>query len=492
MQEKKLTVGATYQSVVEATVVGDFDVIVVGGGTAGVVAAIAAARNGAKVLMIERSGCLGGMMTGGNAGLTTYIAHAHDAEKNRELVETLNRDPSSVQIVGGIPMEITKRLMGTKAAIGTNGLAGTYVFTAPEDFKLLLLSMMEEAGVELMLHSLLVDTIKSQNTIEGVVFENKSGRQIVSARMFIDTTGDGDLAAKTGAPFAAGVSETDLSAKHGVPIGSMQPMGVMFRVGNVYIEKSFDYLDKHPEHFGIQGCAMMTSAEVRHDFDKGNMVTFRITGLAGTTTGRVGKTRTIQIYNTPLPGVFTCCCPMHKGNGLDVDDLTNAEIAMAKLVHRWVVEMRESIPGFEEMYLLDCPEIGVRETRHFEGEYVLNFEDIYTKRDFKDTIGRGSHHIDISPLPEGLAEKAYDKGNWYFNIPYRCLVPKHVDNLLLAGRCISNTHEASGCTRPTTPCMITGEAAGTAAAMCVKGNTRPVDLDTDQLRKALSDQGVIL
>ena len=153
--------------------------------------------------------------------------------------------------------------------------------------------------------------------------------------------------------------------------------------------------------------------------------------------------------------------------------------------------MKRSLPGFEDAYLIDAPEICVRESRHFRGEYVLDIEDVFSQRVFKDSIGRGCHPIDIRPIPESLRERPLSR-RWYFHIPYRCLLPKRVDNVLLAGRCISNTHEAAGCTRPTVQCMVTGEAAGTAAAMCLEQNVRPLGLDTGQLRQRLVAQGVLL
>lgn len=192
-----------------------------------------------------------------------------------------------------------------------------------------------------------------------------------------------------------------------------------------------------------------------------------------------------------MSGVFTCCCPDVSGSGLDVEDLTKAEVAMAKMTYLWVQEMRQHIPGFENCHLRDCPDIGVRETRHFRGEYVLDIHDILTQRQYEDTIGRGSHPIDVSPIPQEL--KDVKIGNhWHFNIPYRSLVPCEIDNLLLAGRCISCTHEASGCVRPSVQCMVTGQAAGTAAAMCAAKTIPPRELNTDQLRQKLTEQNVVL
>ncbi len=143
------------------------------------------------------------------------------------------------------------------------------------------------------------------------------------------------------------------------------------------------------------------------------------------------------------------------------------------------------------MTLLDVPEIQVRETRHIQGDYVLNIEDIHLTRDFSDAIGRGSHVIDTSPVPEALKNFVLPP-RWQFSIPYRCLMPRDVSNLLLAGRCISATHEVSGYTRVTAQCMIAGEAAGVAAAMCAREGLAPRDINVAQLRRTLAAQGVIL
>ena len=477
----KLEVGTEYETRVKATVVEKADVVVAGGGTAGCVASIAAARNGVRVILIERQGFLGGMMTGGNAGLTKYVVHEKDPEEYRNVLAQLSVDPSSVQVVGGLPMEITRRLLENKIGIATEGTAGSYVFTSQADFKWLLLELMEEAGVMLMLHCLVVDVIKDGRRIQGVVVENKSGRQAVLGDVVVDATGDGDAAARAGVPFVLGVGPEDLAAEHGTPPGTMQEMGVMFRMGNVDMKKCFEYLKEHTDQFIPQRFAMMDLDYAYESFLKGDMMTIKITGIG----------HFFQIYNTPDPGVFTFCCPSCKGNGLSVRDLTKAEVTLAGEIHRRVKAMKESLPGFEDAYLLDCPEIGVRETRHFRGEYVLNIEDIINGKQFPDGIGKGCHPIDIQPIPESLKDKPLGP-RWHFNIPYRSLVPLEIDNLLLAGRCISNTHEASGCTRPTVQCMVTGEAAGTAAALCAKQKIQPRNLPFDKLRNVLVKQGVLL
>jgi len=476
-----LTIGSVYEKVVKTDVVAQADVLVAGGGTAGSVAAIAAARNGADVLLVERRGFLGGMMTGGNAGLTKYIVHEKSQADYRDVLVQLERDPASVQVIGGLPMEITQRLLDSGAGIGTHGVAGSYVFTSQSEFKFLLLQMMEEAGVRLWLHSLIVDVMIQGRAIQGIVVESKPGRQALLAKVTIDATGDGDVAARAGAPYVVGVAEGDLAAKAGAAEGTMQAMGVIFRVGNIDMQRCFEHLLAHREQFAPQPFALLGLDEAYAAFRRGDMMTINITGIG----------HRFQIYNTPIPGVFAFCCPHYYGDGLSVEDLTQGEVAMMKEIRKRVAEMKAALPGFEDAYLLDCPEICVRETRHFRGEYVLDIEDILLQRAFADSIGKGCHPIDIQPIPDTL--KNYPLAHrWSFDIPYRSLIPKQIDNLLLAGRCISTTHEASGCTRPTVQCMVTGEAAGTAAALCVDGNVRPLDLNVGRLRERLAAQGVLL
>ena len=472
--------GSTYSATVEATVTEDVDVVVAGGGTAGVVAAIAAARTGADVLLIERRGFLGGMMTGGNAGLTKYTVYEKRQSEHRKIVAELATDPASVHIAGGIPMEITKRLIEERAAVGTAGTAGSYVFTSAEEFKLLLLTMMEEAGVKLLLHSLVVDVIKDGRTVRGLVVESKSGREALLARIVIDATGDGDAAARAGASFVVGVEPDGPCARHGVAPGSVMHMGVMFRAGNVDLKRLFEHLKQHREPFCRHSISHQSIEEAHEAFVKGEMSCF----------GLQCPTHWCQVYNSPLPGVVTLCCPLYEGSGLDVEDLSRGEIELAREVHKRVNEMKQAVPGFEDAFLLDMPEIGVRETRHIQGEHVLDIEEVLSQCEFPDSIGRGAHPIDIGAVPDDLKNRPMSR--WYFNMPYRCLVVKDLDNMLVAGRCISVTHEALGCTRGTVQCMITGQAAGTAAALCVQEGLKPRDLDGGRLRKKLVDDGVVV
>ncbi|MBU0715808.1 MAG: FAD-dependent oxidoreductase, partial [Verrucomicrobia bacterium] len=453
------------------------DVVVAGGGTAGVVAALAAARNGAKTLLIERYGFLGGMMTAGNAGLTKYVVHSTDPSDYAKVLGRLADHPSDVQIVGGIPMEITNELLKSGAGIGTDRTAGSYVFTSSEDFKYQLLTLLQRAGVKLLLHSWIVDVLKEGNTIKSVIVENKSGRQALLGKIIIDATGDGDVAARAGAPFTI----CKISAKASSKSSSLSAMGVMFKVGNVNLLQLFEYLKTNPDRFQIQRCALLSLADAFKKLTNGEMMTINI------------KTDFspyfFQVYNLPMEGVVTLCCPCYHGDGTSAADLTRAEIAVRDIVQRWCQKIRK-IPGFYKMYLLDCPQIGVRETRLIQGEYVLTIEDIFNTREFEDSIGRGAHPVD-APVPASIKNHPLPP-RWSFSIPYRSLVAKNVDNLLLAGRCISVTHEAFGCTRGTVQCMITGEAAGTAATLCLRDKVKPKDLNIKKLRKKLFEQKVVL
>ena len=483
--EAQMNVGETLTMQVATPIVAAYDVVVAGGGTAGCVAALAAARGGANVLLIEQSGCLGGMVTRGNVGLTMYMKFSADAAEHERDHATLATHPAEVQIAGGITKEIADRLLATGIGLGSDGQAGRYVFTSSEDFKHLLFELMAEAKVHLRLHSWVVDVLQDGETLTGVVVESKSGRQAILARQVIDTTGDGDLAARAGVPFELGVTPRDECVAEGAKLGAMQQMGVMFKVGNVDLPRCFAWLEQHPAGFGTQPFARFSLAEAKARFERGDMATFNVRT-------EVSLPRGFQVYNLPTPGVVTLCCPCVTGDGTKVEDLTRAEVELSDLVHRWVDGVR-TVPGFEQAFLLDCPEIGVRETRHIEGDYVLNIRDIYDQVEFPDRIGRGSHPIDCQPRPKWIADPATAyPPRWYFHIPYRSLLALGKSNLQVAGRCLSATHEAFGCIRPSVQCMITGEAAGTAAALCVQRGCELRELPITELQAVLEANGVVL
>ena len=480
-----LVSGGEYVQQVRAKVLEPVDVVVAGGGTAGVIAALAAARGGAKTMLIEGRGFLGGMLTDGNAGITMFQKFSGKPEEHAKDLETLAKDPDKLHVAKGIPMEITKRLLAKKYALGNEGTVGAYLFTSSENFKRVLVEMMEEAKVKLRFYSMIVDVVREGKNVRGVVLESKSGREIVPAKMFIDCTGDGDLCVRAGAEYTVGVTKDDICAPQ-AKIGEMHPMGVMFKVGNVDFDRLFDYLGEHREFFKKQAFAGFSYEEALVRYKKGEMATFCL--------WRKGKNpRHVQVYNLPDKGVACLGCPIIRGNkdGCNADDMTDAECQLAKLIGNWMDSLRD-FPGFEKMFLLQVPQMGVRETRHILGDYVLGLMDIYKQKPFEDCIGFGAHPIDIRPRPKWLNDPETDyPPRWHFQIPFRSLLVKGLENTLVAGRCISATHEASGCVRPTVQCMVIGEAAGTAAALALKKGVTLRGLDYGELRNELKKNGVL-
>lgn len=478
-----LKTGDIIEAKVTAKVVGEYDVLVCGGGTAGCVAAIAAARGGASVALIEASPFLGGMMTEGNAGLTKFILNGKDIEAQSKIIDKL-RAGEGVHVVGGIPMELVRDLMNKNAAIGTAETAGCYVYPDKTAFKILLFDKLNEAGVKMFLHSPICDVIVENENVVGVVTQTKIDRRIYLGKVVIDATGDGDVAALTGAPFVIGVGPEDATYKQGLSeLGDLHKIGAMFRIGGVDFDKFVAYLKENPDAFVTQEFGLVSYDQFMTAYEKGESLICR---------GLTPDGFKFQVYNYPQKGIMVGCLDIEGNrNGLDVDELTRAEYDMMITAQEQVDMIRKFIPGFEEAFVLDTPKAGVRETRHIEGEYKLNVVDILTQNHFEDGIGMGSHPIDIYPLPKEIDEiPAVDE--FYFEIPYRCLLPKNVNNLLIAGRCISATREASGCIRPTATCMVIGEAAGSAAAMAIKSDVKLAEIDIAILRKTLSDNGVIL
>jgi hypothetical protein len=498
MQERRATVRAAqrcpgmvsgttrdgrFEFSVSATVADPVDVVVAGGGTAGAVAAIAAARAGARVLLVEARGYLGGMMTAGNAGLTTYIVHEKDESCRAALMADLREHPEAVHVAGGIPMEITRRLAASGAAALTSGQPGAYVFASQGDFKVLLVEMAREAGVRFLLHTAVVDVHREGKRVLGALVHNKSGIELVPAAQFVDATGDGDLAALAGVPFFKGVGPEDqVYLENMGTLGAMGQMGIMFRMGGVDTGKLFAHLRGKPEAFQVQRVAGQSIEEAWKAARRGDMACFvvKVRGLGG-----------VQLYNSPIPGVYTVCCPCFEGDGTSARDLSAGEIGLAVEARRYASRLREAAPGFERALILDLPEIGVRETRHIRGDYLLTLKDILLMTRFPDSIGRGSHPVDTKPVPSYLKD-ADLPSRFHFHIPYRCLLASEVDNLLLAGRCVSCTHEASGCMRVTVQCMVTGQAAGTAAALAASRGSDPRELPVEELRRRLEADGVLL
>ena len=405
----------------ETPVIGEYDVIVVGGGVAGIVAAIAAARNGAKVTLIEQYGFLGGTAT---AGLMTSI----NGFRNE-------KPPNALQTVEGIAQELVLKMYQLggvfikntayeqeKLDIDRGELPYAIVFD-PEVFKYVVNKMILDAGIKLYLHTYALDAITEDNIIRGVIIHNKSGRQAMMGNIVIDASGDGDIAASAGAPFVID-KEKD---------GKRMAMTQMFRLANIDLS-------------------------------------------------RIPK----EIHGILIRNTYVSWGGSVDAIGIDEEDLTRAEIEAREKTWKKIEEIKK-LPGFEDAFLVEtATHIGVRETRRFIGEYILKESDAKDDVRFDDVIA-----ISSNPVPAYYGYRYYYP-HLGFDVPYRCVVPKEIDNLLLAGRNISMEQPPFQSARSMAPNMAIAQAVGTAAALCVKEKVGPRELNVKELQSVLVTQGAVI
>lgn len=442
----------------------DYDVIVCGAGPAGITAALAAARNGAHTLLIEQYGFSGGSSTA--AMVYPWMSfHTRQGE----------------QVIGGIAQEIVDRLVARGASPGhlrdTIGFVHTLTPYDSEGYKALVDELLAEADIEILYHTRLSKAKVADGKIQTVSIYNKDGLQEISAEIYIDSTGDGDLAVMAGAPNVTG-RRSD---------GRTQPMTMNFVMGGVDLEAVKAYQRRHPEDFH-QGSLI-------HELDR-----LPLTGVSGFFSlwkkyGPREVPRDRMLFFTGIhPGqvnVNTTRIVNH--DGTRGADLSAAEREGRRQVQLLVEFCRTYLPGFESSYLSHTPaQVGVRETRHVLGQYILTAEDVLSARRFPDRIARSGYPLDIHD-PNGSTLKSEEIHNGAaYDIPYRCLLPQNIDNLLVNGRCISVTHTAFSSTRLTPSCMAVGQAAGTAAALSAAQKLPPASLDLVMLQERLISQGAIL
>ncbi len=423
-----------YQELLESVPVAlQAQVAVIGGGPAGLCAAVAAAEEGADVLLIERYGFLGGMATAGL--INPFMPYYTGGE----------------QIIQGLFQRIIDKL---DAAGGWSHRQDEWARDAfdPEIMKLVCQQMCEEAGVRLRLHTIVIAAMAGDGQVHRAILASKSGLEAVEADIFVDATGDGDLAARAGAKYEQGRLED----------GLCQPMSLMFNMAGV-----------DEEH-------MPPREDINQLYDEAK------------TRGEIDNPRenVLFFYTTRRGEIHFNTTRVVRLDGTNADDLTRAELEGRRQVEQMVAFLTRQIPGFEQAYLTATgAQIGVRESRRILGKYVLTGDDVLSARKFADGIARGCYPIDIhNPAGTGTIIKELPPGETY-DIPYRCLCPRGFDNLLVTGRPISADHQAHSSLRVMPIAAALGEAAGVAAARGAQQRQPVSDIDVVQLRQRLTERG---
>lgn len=433
----------------------EVDVLVVGGGVAGVGAVITAARNGMNALLIEQQFALGGLVT---LGLVDYLAGYPD----------------------GVGQEMLDRLEAEGAL--------RHRICDPEKTKRILEQMVLESGASVLYGTSAIGSIVEDNVIRGVIVHNKSGIQAMLARRVVDCSGDGDVAAYAGVPFETGWQQAE---------GYNQAVSLDFVLGNVNWARFREAVKEHYSFMQVVASRAVEEGVLSHLVE---------TGYLGALPGR----------DPEGCEVYVCTAHSRHCRTTDAEDLTRIAIEQRGQIREMVEFYRRYVPGFENCWLIySAPLLGVRDSRRIIGEYVLTAEDVACARKFPDAIARDTHGFDIhnptdlphikhTHLPEAKEPafcvwneetgdyEAYLKPGQYYEIPYRCLVPLKIDNLLVAGRCLSATFEAQSGARLIFTCMTMGQAAGTAAALSIQQEVTPRQLDAQTLRAKLVQQGIPL
>lgn len=413
-----------------------YDVIVVGGGFTGVAAALAAARKNLKVLLVEAGGSLGGAAV--NNLVLPFMQYWTNVKKEDGSTERL-------LLSNGIFTEIREEL----AKLSKQD-SDTF---NEEVLKLVLQRMVLKEGVKLLFHSYLVSAEKDGKTVKSITVANKSGLMRLEANYFVDATGDADLA-------TACNCETVLGRE---PDHLCQPMTLCFRISNIDFERSAKDSEK--------------TNRLYKEYQK---------------QGKIRNPREdILIFNTQSANTLHFnSTRVVKKNPVDAFDLTDAEIEAREQVWELYTYMRDNIDGFQDSDLItSAASIGVRESRMLVGQHVLTGEELVACTKFEDSIAAGNYDIDIhNPEGSGTSHYYFPEGE-YYTIPYRSLLPKETDNLLVAGRCISVTHEAQASVRIMPICCTMGEAAGTAIGVAAESSCAVDAVDVKEVQKRLRENG---
>ena len=436
------------------------EVLVVGGGPSGIAAAISAAREGAATMLIERFGCFGGMMTTAGVESIAWWRHENTVES------------------GGIAREIeeTARLMG---ATSPEPQSNSQAINA-ERFKLVADAMLEQAGVRRVLHITAVDVIKQENNLLGVITESKSGRQAILANVIIDCTGDADIAWLAGAPFIKREREELMCMTTVFSCANVNKDAFMKNIKTTqpkYGDWGADEENKNWSYDVHESCRDMFSPYLGKVFAKGKsagIIPKDVTlGGSWSTVTEYGDANYLNVVSIPS---VDCT---------DVFDLTRAEIEGRKQAMQAIEALRQFQPGFEQAQLKNFGmTVGTRESRHIIGHAKLIENDICNEGRHTDSIGIFPEFID------GNGHLKLPLEAHYFQIPYGVMVPQQVENLLVCGRAIDADNFGCAAIRNMGCCIVTGEGAGTAAAVAIKNNTTVSSVDIQAVQERLQQNGV--
>lgn len=477
------------------------DVLVAGGGTAGFAAAIAAARNGAKVILVEQRDHLGGTHSGGMVMMIRSMRHMRapqGADHKKVMITSYESSYDDQQVVFSIAQEYIDRMLEIGAAWGTKGQATARQLFDPEIAKWVIERMVLDAGVDVWFYSQTTDLLLSGGSVNGAVIENLQERIEISAKVTIDATGNGDVCAAAGARFEMGDPHD----------GNCQPMTLYFVMGGVDLERTLAYIRDNPAEFGQQ--YVDTVLRMRTEGKPFTVLPFKSKIKEGLAKGDypvpygIDKVNpeTVTYMARPMfrNGKFRYDLMSHNMDmAYNVDatnrkELTKATIAMRDMAVRMATFYRKYIPGYEDSYLVHTAQtVGIRDSRRIVGDYTLTKQDVLAGRKFEDGIGRYGSVVDVHDKDgkESLLLAEVGGSGW-FHIPYRMLVPSGLKNLLVAGRCISADYVAQGCTRSQAACMMTGQATGTAAALAVRAGVEPRKINIAELQTTLVAQNQLI
>ncbi|MHA1192615.1 MAG: FAD-dependent oxidoreductase [Promethearchaeota archaeon] len=452
-------------------IIAETEVLVVGGGPAGISAALGAARAGVDVMIVERYGCFGGVITQAMIGTVAWYRYAKTVDAGGIGLEFEKRSKTmdaSIDIFGKIKNKELVEVLEQEGLMVEG--KSTYEVLDTEMFKYVVDEMIQEAGIKPLLHCTVVQTIMEGDIIKGVIIESKSGRQAILANQIIDATGDADVAHHAGAPFRKS------------PKNELMEVTVNFGCSGVNIGKFIMWVYLNRSKFGDWG---ETSGKEEEFFTTYLTDPFKKAQEAG----EIPKDITIESYW----GCYTDAGEINSFNGIhmknidptDVWDLTKAEIEGRKRVMMAINALKKYTPGFKKARLRTIgASLGTRESRKIIGEYNITEDDVRNEARFEDTIGICPEFID------GHGVCIIPTTGRYFHVPYGIIVPQKVDNLLVVGRAVAGDKISHAATRQIVCCTVTGQGAGIAAAVSIKENTTCRLVDIAKVQMILKKQGV--